>query len=137
MRALGIDFGLKRVGLALSDPDGRMALPHAVLERSTRDKIFADIVSVIESRGVQAVVVGLPLALDGEETLTTRQARNFAQSLARRTAVPVHLMDERLSSAEAEARLKEAGLCPKKRKSRLDSQAACLILQAWLDAQGF
>lgn len=132
MRTLGIDFGLKRVGLALTDPDGVMAFPRPALERTTRDRLFADLLALIEAEDVGRVVVGLPLALDGSDTETTRQARNFAESLGRRTPLPIELVDERLTSAEAEELLKEAGLCGKKRKARLDSQAAVIILEAWL-----
>jgi len=133
MRVLGIDYGQARVGLAMSDPEGRMVFPRPAIKKTTRDALFAALVSLVEAENVEAVVVGLPLTLDGGESLTTRQARNFAESLARRINAPVHLMDERLSSAEAEAQLKEAGLCSRKIKSRLDSQAAKLILESWLN----
>ncbi|SKA73361.1 putative holliday junction resolvase [Paucidesulfovibrio gracilis DSM 16080] len=132
MRALGIDFGLKRVGLAISNPEGTMAFPRSAIVRTTKDKFFKELLDVIDGEGVEHIVVGLPLALDGSDTETTRQARNFAQRLGRRTPLPIELVDERLTSAEAEERLKEAGLCGKKRKARLDSQAAVIILETWL-----
>jgi len=109
-----------------------MAFPRPALTRTTRDGLFAAIAALIEAEGVQAVVVGLPLTLEGGDSLTTRQTRNFAESLARRVSCPVHLMDERLSSAAAEEQLKEAGLCSRKRKERLDSQAAVQILETWI-----
>ncbi|MBI5520940.1 MAG: Holliday junction resolvase RuvX [Desulfovibrio sp.] len=132
MRVLGIDYGQVRVGLAITDPEGRMAFPRDALTRTTRDSLFGALVEIIRAEGVETVVVGLPLTLDGEDSLTTRQARNFAESLARRVDIPVRLMDERLSSAAAEAQLKEAGLCSRKRKTRLDSQAAVQILETWI-----
>ena len=135
MARLGIDFGTKRVGLAISDPDGRLAFPRPAIERterSTREALFEALVGLIKAEGVAEVVVGLPLTLEGGESLTTRQARNFAESLARRVSCPVQLMDERLSSVAAEEQLKEAGLCSRKRKERLDSQAAVQILESWL-----
>jgi len=132
MRVLGIDYGQVRVGLALTDPEGRMAFPRPALVRTSRDALFAALLALIESEDVEAVVVGLPLTLDGGDSLTTRQTRNFAESLARRTPKPIHLMDERLSSAAAEEQLKEAGLCSRKMKSRLDSQAAVQILESWI-----
>lgn len=135
MRILGIDFGSKRVGLAISDPEGRMAFPRPALDRDalgTRDRLFAALVALIEAEGVGEVAVGLPLTMDGGESLTTRQARNFAGSLARRVSVPVRLVDERLSSAAAEEQLKEAGLCSRKSRKHLDSQAAVQILETWL-----
>ncbi len=135
MRILGIDFGTKRLGLAISDPEGRMAFPRPAIERgagATRDSLFEALVALIEAEGVGEVAVGLPLTMDGGESLTTRQARNFAESLARRVSVPVRLVDERLSSAAAEEQLKEAGLCSRKRKEKLASQAAVQILEAWI-----
>lgn len=132
MRTLGIDFGTKRVGLAITDPEGRMAFARPSIERSTRDALFETLVALIAAEAVGAVVVGLPLTLEGEDSLTTRQARNFAESLARRVAIPVHLVDERFSSAAAEEELKEAGLCSRKRRQHLDSQSAVQILNTWL-----
>ncbi|MGE4290839.1 MAG: Holliday junction resolvase RuvX [Desulfovibrio sp.] len=134
MKSLGIDFGLRRVGLAVTDPDGMMAFPRPALERTTKDQLFADLLALIDTEDIGQIVVGLPLALDGEDTETTRQVRNFAERLGRRTPLPIEFMDERLTSAEAEGLLKEAGLCGKKRKARLDSQAAVIILEAWLAA---
>lgn len=133
MRALGIDFGLKRVGLAVSDRTATLVSPFKTIERTTRDALFDELTEIIQNEAIEAVVVGLPLSLDGEDTLTTRQARNFAESLARRTEVPVHLMDERLTSAEAEMELNDAGLRGKKKKMALDSQAAVIILRSWLE----
>lgn len=135
MRTLGIDFGTKRVGLAISDPEGRMAFPRPAIARAegaTRDSLFEALLALIEAEGVGEVVVGLPLTMEGGESLTTRQARNFAESLARRVSVPVRLVDERLSSAAAEEQLKEAGLCSRKSRKHLDSQAAVQILETWL-----
>jgi len=132
MRTLGIDFGTRRVGLAITDPEGRMAFARKSIERTTRDSLFEALVGLVEAEGVGAVVVGLPLTLEGEDSLTTRQARNFAESLGRRLSCPIHLVDERLSSVAAEEQLKEAGLCSRKRKERLDSQAAVQILETWI-----
>ncbi len=133
MRILGIDFGLKRVGLATSDRTGSLVSPFRTLERTTRDKLFDELTAIIVEEAVEAIVVGLPLSMDGEDTLTTRQARNFAQSLGRRTDLPIHLMDERLTSAQAEEELNAANVRGKKRKMALDSQAAVVILRSWLE----
>ena len=133
MRALGVDFGLKRVGLAVSDRTGSLVSPLGTLTRTTRDALFDELMEIIQNESIETVVVGLPLSLEGEDTLTTRQARNFAESLRRRVAVPVHLMDERLTSAEAEEELNAAGLRGKRKKMALDSQAAVIILRSWLE----
>ncbi len=133
MRALGIDFGLKRVGLAVSDRTGTLVSPFKTIERTTRDKLFDELLDIIKDELVEAIIVGLPLSMDGEDTLTTRQARNFAASLERRTELPIHLMDERLTSAQAEEELNAAGIRGKKKKMALDSQAAVVILRSWLE----
>nr|WP_275074278.1 Holliday junction resolvase RuvX [Pseudodesulfovibrio aespoeensis] len=130
---MGIDFGLKRVGLAISDRSGILVSPYLTLERTTRDALFEAIIEIIRQESVEAIVVGLPLSMDGEDTLTTRQARNFAQSLGRRTDLPIHLADERLTSAQAEEELNAADLRGTKRKMALDSQAAVIILRTWLE----
>ncbi|QGY40150.1 Holliday junction resolvase RuvX [Pseudodesulfovibrio cashew] len=133
MRVLGIDFGLKRVGLAVCDQTQTLVSPLKTLERTTRNALFDELLEIIVQESVGAIVVGLPLSLEGEDTLTTRQARNFAESLGRRTDLPIHLMDERLTSAQAEEELNAAGLRGKKRKQALDSQAATIILRSWLE----
>ncbi len=132
MKHLGIDFGLKRVGLAVSDPSGGMSFPLGTLERTTRERLFAELLEVIEREGVERIVIGLPVTPDGEDSLTARQARNFAASLGRRTEVPIVFADESYSSAAAEAQLREAGLCGAKLKRALDAQAAALILTDYL-----
>lgn len=132
MKALGIDFGTKRVGLAITDPERMFAFPYKVMERTTRDAMFMELLGIIEDEKIADIVIGLPLSLDGEDTLTTRQVRNFAASLQRRVDLPIHLVDERLSSIAAEEELKEAGLWDRKRKKNLDSQAAKVILETWL-----
>ena len=135
MRALGIDFGTKRVGLAVCDPGGILVSPLTVLERTTRDALFDQLSDIIGRESVETVVVGLPLGLDGQETLTTRQARNFAESLGRRVGIPVHLHDERLSSVQAEEELRLAGRRGAKLKAALDAQAAVIILESWLQCE--
>ena len=135
MRCLGIDFGLKRVGLAVSDPTGTLVSPYRTITRTTRDALFDELLEILQKESVAAIVIGLPLALDGQDTLTTRQVRNFAASLGRRTELPIHLMDERLSSALAEEELNAAGLRGQKRKAALDSQAAAVILRSWLESE--
>ncbi len=134
MKTLGIDFGLKRVGLALTETDGFLAYPLNAITRTTRQKLFDCLLEIIENETVKQVIIGLPLGLDGQETETTRMVKNFAQSLERRLdpATRVALVDERFSSIEAEDRLRLAGLKTKKMKNKLDSQAAVIILETWL-----
>jgi putative Holliday junction resolvase len=133
MRYLGIDFGIKRVGLAISDPEGRMAFPLTTIIRTTRDEFFARLMQLIREKNIEAIVVGLPIGLDGQETLTTRQVHNFIASLKRRTAIPIHTVNEALTSYEAENRLKRQGIKGKKRKKYLDELSAVLILESFLN----
>jgi putative holliday junction resolvase len=132
MRFLGIDFGTKRVGLAMTTPDGSMALPYRTIARTTREALFDEIGKIIEAEGVEAVVVGHPLRTSGDPSLTTRQACNFARSLKRRTALPVFLVREELTSCEAESMLKETGIRADRRVRVLDQIAAARILEAYL-----
>jgi len=136
MRVLGIDFGLKRVGLALSDPSGTIASPLPTLKRRAgkRPPLKAIAELVIEHE-VGAVVMGLPLNLAGEDSDWTRTVREVAEALSERTGLPVHLVDERFTSVRAERAIRSLGLPRKKReqKERIDAAAAVLILQGWLD----
>lgn len=138
MKYLAIDFGLKRVGLALSDPGGKLAFPHKTIYKTSRDKLFAAIFEVVAEQNVEALIVGLPegpVAADGEEALIVRQVRNFAQGLKRRGTLPVYLVDEYYTSQDAAQRLREAGLRGGRLKEVLDQHAAARILEAFL-AQG-
>lgn len=136
MRVLGIDFGERRVGLALSDPTATLASPLPTLKRRAGKrpplKALADLAT---EHQVAAVVMGLPLALDGTETDWTRHVRQVGDALGERLAVPVHYLDERMTSVIAERRLRSLGLRKKDReqKERVDAGAAVLILQLWLD----
>ncbi len=132
MRILGIDYGEKRIGLALTDPDAILAYPYATLVKSTRDKLFADLTKILDAEGVQCIVLGLPVDLYGAETLITRQVRNFAASLGRRTDIPIHLADERLSTQAAMDDLSVSRLSRKRKKAVVDQQAAVRILESWL-----
>lgn len=133
MRLLGVDFGIKRVGLAVTDSLGLLAHPYATLARTTRDKLFAELVEIIAREKIQVVVLGLPLGLDGQETESTRQVRNFANSLARRVEVPIHFQNEALSSQTAENQLRLIGRRGSKKLAALDQQAAVIILTDYLE----
>nr|WP_294515242.1 Holliday junction resolvase RuvX [uncultured Bilophila sp.] len=133
MKYLAIDYGQKRTGIAVSDAGGRMAFPRKTILMNTRAAFFEELITLIEAEAPDAVVIGLPINLDGEESLTTRQARNFAKSLARRTPLPLFWMEEALSSYEAERDLRAAGRSAAKGRAVLDQQAAVRILQSFLD----
>jgi putative Holliday junction resolvase len=136
MRILGIDFGERRVGVALSDPTGTLASPLPTLKRRAGKRPpLAAIEALIEEHGVVALVLGLPLTPRGEDSDWTREVREVGGALARRTGLPVHLVDERFTSVQAERAVRGVGLPKGKReeKERIDAAAAVLILQGWLN----
>ncbi len=130
MKYLAIDFGIKRVGLAISSQDGIHAFPLCTYERTTRDALFEFILDTAKNENITAFVIGLPLSMNGEDTLTTSQARNFANSMKRRTELPIYLIDETLSSFEAEEYLSHVK--QKNKKKILDQAAAMQILSSFL-----
>lgn len=132
MKYLAIDYGLKRTGLALSDPEGSFVFPRATIIMKGKDAFFEELFALAHVEKAEAFVVGLPLRLDGSESETTRMVRNFAARLKRRTPLPVYLMEETLSSYEAENTLKASGLGGKKLADALDRQAAVAILESFL-----
>lgn len=137
-RILGVDYGERRVGLALSDPTATIASPLPTLaRREGKRPPVAPIARLAEEHGVEGIVVGLPLTLEGEDSDWTREVRQFAEALAQRTGLPVALEDERMTSVRAERAVRSLGLSKEKReeKERVDAAAATLILQAHLDAR--
>jgi putative Holliday junction resolvase len=142
VRVLGIDYGARRVGLALSDATGTLASPWRLLERPRSERETLHLISSVvdtlrgEDDGLAAVVVGWPRRLDGRPTDQTPVVETFSRGLAERTGVLVVLQDERLSSHVAEERLVEQGIRDwRARKKRLDAAAAAVILQDYLDTR--
>ncbi len=133
MRYLAIDYGMKRVGIAVSDDGGHFAFPRCTIRRETRSAFFAELLDLLTKERADAIVVGLPLFTDGTECLTTRQVRNFMESLKRRTTLPVYWVDEVLSSAAAEQELLGFGMKCDKVKQVIDQQSAVLILESFLN----
>jgi putative Holliday junction resolvase len=134
MRVLGIDFGLRRIGLALSDATRTLATPLAVRVRDRRiDKDIAFLHSLIAEHDVGEIVIGLPLHMNGSAGEMAERATAFAACLKEATGIPVSTVDERLSTQTAAARMIDAGLRRKKRRLLSDSAAAAVILQTFLD----
>lgn len=139
-RRLGIDIGQVRVGVALTDPDAILATPLTTLERDTKKNFDVKIAGrLVAEHEVVEVVVGLPLAMSGGQTDSTRAALDWAQKLAARLQrqgleVPVLMMDERWTSSEAHRLLLQAGLSRREHKDKVDQQAAVTILEAALGA---
>ena len=133
-RILGLDYGLRRVGVALSDPDRRIASPLEVYERRA-DRPDADhFRRIVEDYGVDRVVVGLPAHGHGVEGEAARRARSWGRWLGEQVAVPVVFFDERYTTVEAEDLLRSAGLKAGGRRARRDMIAAQVLLQNYLDA---
>ena len=134
-RALGIDLGERRIGVAVSDSEGRVATPVTVIKRSgSKSQDHQKIAEMVEEYEAQVVVVGLPLSLDGGTGPAAVGAQHEAQQLEAAVGVPVLTHDERLTTVIAEQALAESGLSGKARRRRVDMVAASVILQGWLDS---
>jgi putative Holliday junction resolvase len=140
MRVLGLDFGARRIGLALSDPEASIASPAGHLERKGHRQDVRALCDFIREHEVGRVVVGLPLHLDGREGEGAQAVRRFAAALARASGLAVDLLDERMTTLEAERALSEAGprSAKKRRKQKgtVDAVAAALILRTYLERGG-
>ncbi len=135
LRALGIDFGEKRIGLAVSDAEGRWALPLATIERRTDRRAAHQIADLARREAVALLVLGEPLGLDGEAGDAARRVRRFGARLARATGLPVRWVDEALTTVEAARRLQAAGLDRPDHEDRRDAVAAQILLQEALDRE--
>ena len=135
MRILGIDFGQRRIGVAVSDSLGITAQPLAVIERGGQVSDIKMVAELIQKHAVELVVMGLPLALSGKRGPEAQRAAAFAESLKRETAIPVVWVDERFTTAQGSRALTEAGESHRRQKSRIDQVAAQLILQSYLDSK--
>ena len=133
-RLLGVDTGTVRVGLAVSDPDRRIASPLAIYQRRGRDADARYFRELVRAEEVAGLVVGLPVHLDGREGVKAAEARAFGRWLTEATGLAVVFWDERFSTVEAEGYLLAAGLTHKRRKARRDQVAAQILLQSYLDA---
>ena len=135
-RILAIDYGSRRMGLAVSDPLGITAQGLQTLQRKNKRADFSRLAQVLRQYGVQEIVLGYPLRMSGQEGTQSQKVAEFAQELRRRFSLPVHLWDERLTSAEANRVLREAELSIQKRAEAVDRMSAVLILQSFLQARG-
>ena len=139
MRILGIDYGARRVGLALSDATATLASPWKRIERPPSERATVDLLMrdigdlVADADGLEAIVLGWPRRLDGTPTDQTAAVESFRRALEQRVPVPVILQDERLSSHEAEERLSVRERDWRRRKPKLDAAAAAIVLQDYLD----
>jgi len=131
-----MDVGSKRIGLAISDLLGITAQGLDTLHRQNKRTDFAQLERVIREHDVTEIVMGLPLRMSGVEGIQAEKMQAFAEEVRRRFKLPVHLWDERLTSAQANRLLRETEMSIKRRGAVVDQMAAVLILQSWMDAKG-
>ncbi len=132
-RRLGVDVGSVRIGVAVSDHEGRLAVPVETVPRGTGD--LGRLAALVAEHEIVEVVVGLPVTLAGTEGAAAASVRAFALGLAGALSVPVRMVDERLSTAGAHRALQEAGVGGRRRRVVVDQSAAVMILQTALDAE--
>jgi putative Holliday junction resolvase len=130
---LAFDFGIRRIGVAVGEMMLGTARPLTTISAEANEARFNAIGKLIAEWRPAALMVGLPLSLDGEANDMTRRCRRFARQLEGRFRLPVALVDERLTSADADERLRERGLAWRRRKEALDAEAAAILLQAYFD----
>jgi putative Holliday junction resolvase len=133
VRYLAIDHGQKRTGLAISDASETLVSPHSVIETTSEEELLRRISDVLVAEGIDAIVVGLPINMDGTESDRSRKVRQFVLAMQELTDKPVHLHDERLSSFEAGHLVGDLELTRKKKKKRLDAIAAASILRSFFE----
>ncbi len=131
-RTLAIDWGRKRVGVALSDPEGLLASPYDTLPAKPRSRLMEAIGRIVKKENVERIIVGLPLNMNGTEGRSVEEARALVVQIGA-LDIPVEMIDERLTSWEAEKRLIASGRKPSRDKARIDRAAAAILLQSYLD----
>ena len=135
MRILGIDYGTVRTGLAISDPLGIIAQPLETIKADSLADLITKITTRCQEKEVEQIVIGLPRHMSGEESEGSSRARKLGDQLTGKLALPVIYQDERLSTAAAKRVMSEAAVSRKKRREKIDSVAATIILQNYLDSQ--
>ncbi len=133
MPLLALDVGDKRIGIARSDPLGLIATPIMVLDRKNAQRDANEIVRIAGEQGADTILVGMPYSMDGSTGTQAQRVQRFIDALSALTELPVLAWDERLSTVEAERRMRETGVPSVKRRQRIDAVAAAVILQSYLD----
>jgi putative Holliday junction resolvase len=134
-RYLGVDIGERRIGLAIGDPSGTLASTLDVLPARGRARDAAAVAEIAAREGVTVLVVGLPLSLSGADGPMAEKARRFGAALAQASGLEVNYWDERLTTSGAQRYLRDAGMRREKRARTIDSAAAAVMLQSYLDRQ--
>jgi putative Holliday junction resolvase len=134
MRILAIDYGSQRIGLALSDPTGTLARPLPFLGAKADAKLAREVVALANKEEVGCILLGLPRHMNGSLGEAAAKVQAFAAILGQATSIPLKLVDERLTTVQASRQLHEAGRDSRAQKGRIDSEAAAVLLQGYLDA---
>jgi putative Holliday junction resolvase len=132
LRILGVDWGERRIGLAVSDPSGVIASPLPTLEVKGREEAIAGVAKAALEHEAERIVVGLPLLMSGERGRAAEAALRFAKSLGERTGLAVETYDERLTSAQSRRRLHDVGVKTGRAKGKVDQGAAVVLLESYL-----
>ena len=135
MRAVGLDLGTKRIGVALSNTEGTVATPYEVIERSTPERDYEAIAAIVREVEAERIVVGLPLSLDGGEGSAAVSAREEAAAIEAAVGIAVDVHDERLTTVTAERTLVEQRMRREARRRVIDKVAAAVMLQSWLESR--
>jgi putative Holliday junction resolvase len=135
MRILAIDYGSARIGLALGDPTGTLARPLPFTPAKGDAKLAREIADLAQKNDVHLLILGLPRNMDGTSGEATLKVQAFAAILRQATTIPLKLVDERLSTVQASRQLQESGKNARKQRGQIDSEAACVLLQGYLDSQ--
>ena len=130
---LGLDYGARRIGLAVSDPEGEFAFPAGVLERQGLKQDLEALRAFAQERGAIRIVMGLPIHMNGHRGPEAEAVCAFSEALAEATGLPVELLDERWTTREAERALRETEPRGRKRRPKLDAAAAAILLRTWLE----
>lgn len=134
---MGLDYGKERVGIALSDPTASIATPHTVLPLQPFRKFLGALKAIIRNEEVEQIVVGIPRNMDGSYGPSSEAARHFASKLTEALTIPVESFDERLTTVQASKALRAGGKSAKAQKDIIDSAAAQIILQTYLEHLSF
>ena len=132
-RILALDFGLKRIGVAVADADLQMAFPQEPIPFVNMRQAVLATAALIATNGITAVIIGLPLNMSGQGTEQTEVTQDFITALKKACGIPVHVVDERLTTKIAQERMRAQGLSEKERRLLKDSVSAVVMLEAWLE----
>ena len=132
---MAIDLGKVRVGIAVADELAIFAHPRPYLDGRDPGRLVETLRTLAENEGVDRFIVGLPRSMSGDEGLPARRARQFAERLRRRTGIEVELLDERLTTKQALSRLRDQNVNLRRAREKVDSEAAAILLQQWLDSR--